>query len=256
MIYYFSGTGNSSFVAETLGRILEEEVVKLPTYITKISGERVVFVCPVYAWGVPPVVLSFIATQSEEWVREASNKEIWAVFVCGDEVGMAPEMLSTTLKKRALMLKGVYSAIAPNNYVLLPGFDVDDKGVEAQKLRDLPRRIEEIASKIRSGRGEIDVVRGSFPRFKTKLVYPLFCKWGIFPSKWEAGEECIGCGKCSSVCATGNIRLVGGKPVWGRDCTSCLACYHVCPNHAVRYGKITSRKGQYFFVKNSKVIIK
>ena len=34
--------------------------------------------------------------------------------------------------------------------------------------------------------------------------------------------------------------------VWGMDCTSCLACYHVCPQHAVQYGKRTKDKGQYF----------
>lgn len=250
MIYYFSGTGNSAFVAESLGRILDEETVRLPAHHAEISGERVIFVCPVYAWGVPPVVMSFIAMQSEEWIREASKKEIWAVFVCGDEVAMAPEMLFSALKRRSLMLKGVFSAIAPNNYVLLPGFDVDDKAIEVGKLRSLPKRIEDIASKIKSGIGQIDVVRGSFPRLKTRLVYPLFCKWGISPSKWEAGEECVGCGKCIHVCPNDNIRLVEGKPAWGRDCTSCLACYHVCPEHAVRYGRITSRKGQYFFAKS------
>jgi len=30
------------------------------------------------------------------------------------------------------------------------------------------------------------------------------------------------------------------------DCTSCLACYHVCPQHAVQYGKKTKGKGHYF----------
>jgi len=40
--------------------------------------------------------------------------------------------------------------------------------------------------------------------------------------------------------------MMGRKPVWGMDCTSCLACYHVCPQHAVQYGKRTKDKGQYF----------
>ena len=31
----------------------------------------------------------------------------------------------------------------------------------------------------------------------------------------------------------------------GNGLTSCLACYHVCPKHAVQYGRRTKRKGQY-----------
>ena len=37
----------------------------------------------------------------------------------------------------------------------------------------------------------------------------------------------------------------GGGLCGGMDCTSCLACYHVCPKHAVQYGRRTKRKGQY-----------
>lgn len=48
------------------------------------------------------------------------------------------------------------------------------------------------------------------------------------------------------ISAVGNIMMMGRKPVWGMDCTSCLACYHVCPQHAVQYGKRTKDKGQYF----------
>ena len=54
------------------------------------------------------------------------------------------------------------------------------------------------------------------------------------------------CKRCEKVCPMLNIVMVGWKPVWGADCTSCLACYHVCPQKAVQYGKATKKKGQYF----------
>ena len=55
---------------------------------------------------------------------------------------------------------------------------------------------------------------------------------------------CIDCGLCEKVCPVGNI-TVTDRPVWGGNCTQCLACYHVCPVHAVEYGKMTGKKGQY-----------
>ena len=50
---------------------------------------------------------------------------------------------------------------------------------------------------------------------------------------------------CERICPVGNVVMIGWRPVWGMDCTSCLACYHVCPKHAVQYGRRTKRKGQY-----------
>lgn len=41
-----------------------------------------------------------------------------------------------------------------------------------------------------------------------------------------------------------NIKVTD-RPVWGDNCTQCLACYHICPVHAVEYGKVTAKKGQY-----------
>ena len=38
---------------------------------------------------------------------------------------------------------------------------------------------------------------------------------------------------------------VTDKPQWGNNCTQCLGCYHICPLHAVQYGKATRAKGQY-----------
>ena len=135
----------------------------------------------------------------------------------------------------------------PNNYVLLPGFDVDKKEIEQKKLKDCEKRILEIVQSISRDERRLDVVRGSIPWLKSKIVFPLFCKWGISPKKWNSNPSCIGCGKCSKICPMVNIVMEEGRPRWGFRCCSCLGCYHVCPVHAVEYGKETKKKGQYLF---------
>ena len=47
----------------------------------------------------------------------------------------------------------------------------------------------------------------------------------------------------------GNIELKEKLPSWKHDgsCTCCLSCYHHCPVHAINYGAITRRRGQYYF---------
>lgn len=250
MVFYFSGTGNSEFVARELGKQLNENVVKITDISpgdVEYTGNSLGFVFPVYSWGVAPLMLSYIGSLSGRFVEAANKHPIWMVCVCGDETALAPEMLKRALEKRGLTLSGGWSVIMPNNYVILPGFDVDSKEVENKKLDDAPMAIGRIAEKISTGNWEENYTRGSLQWLKSKMIYPLFCKWGIFPSKWVSTEECIGCRKCEKVCPMGNIKMRGARPVWGSYCVSCLACYHVCPRHAVQYGSATRHKGQYFF---------
>ena len=252
MIYYFSGTGNSTFVAVTLSNFLNQELRFIPEikqFDEEENGERVIFVFPVYSWGVPPLVLEFIERLGENYWQTIIEKNlpVDCVMTCGDEVAMAPEMIEKVLGKFGVRINSVWSVIMPNNYVLLPGFDVDAKELENKKLKECEGRIMEIAVSLSKNEKRIDVVRGSWPRFKTGLIYPLFKKWGVFPKKWHSTPSCIGCRKCSEICPQLNITMKEKTPEWGLRCCSCLACYHVCPVHAVEYGKETLKKGQYLF---------
>ena len=66
MIFYFSGTGNSAWVARQLAEGQNEELLSIAVEIDKNKeyklreGEKVGFVFPVYAWGPPEIVLRFI----------------------------------------------------------------------------------------------------------------------------------------------------------------------------------------------------
>ena len=42
-----------------------------------------------------------------------------------------------------------------------------------------------------------------------------------------------------------NIKLKDGKPVWGSECTQCMACICKCPVSAIEYGKATIGKARY-----------
>lgn len=258
MIISFSGTGNSQYFATLLGHHLNEMVVPLvsqsPLNI-EFCGDSLGFVFPVYSWGVPPIVNDYIKGLNESFILEARKHPVWVVMVCGDETGNAPDMFRKILRTRELYIKGGWSVQMPNNYVILPGFDVDPRDVEEKKLSKIPGKAEEISSRILKGEWEKDFVYGRWAALKTGLVYPLFKKWGIFPSKWRYTDKCISCGKCSKACPVNNISMSNnsnGKsyPLWGNECISCLACYHVCPNHAIEYGQETLNKGQYFLGTN------
>lgn len=253
MIFYFSGTGNTAYVAEELGRNLGDTVLSIfdrAAVNPKPDGASVGIVTPVYSWGIPPVMKGFIRSLRESgfWdVVKERNMHVWCVLTCGDEVALSAQMMDKLLSDFGIRLHSVWSVIMPNNYVLLPGFDVDPIEVAERKIMEAPGHIGNIVAKIKSGEPAFEVTVGSMPWLKTKLIYPLFKKWGIIRSLWHYTDACVGCGKCESVCSCGNIVLKDSRPTWGKNCMSCLACYHGCPKHAVAYGNFTKNKGQYHF---------
>lgn len=251
MIFYFSGTGNSRYVAQELSKALGESLHFIPQTrpeSVQFEGNHLGFVFPIYSWGIPPLVTEFVSSFNDGFGRhvKASGARIWMVCTCGDEVARAPEMMASALAARYMVMEGAWSVIMPNNYVLLPGFNVDAKSVEIKKLEAAPARVASIAEEIRRGQMKTDVTRGSNSYFKSRVIYPLFKKWGVFPSRWHWTPECVGCEKCASVCPMRNIMMQGDRPRWGHSCVSCLACYHYCPTHAVAYGRATEYKGQYY----------
>lgn len=255
MIYYFSGTGNSRYIARQLARQLGEKTAFIPEqspFAQCDTDKSIGIVCPVYYWGIPPIVLGYLEELPEILIEKIrrDNIPIWVVLTYGDEAGNALGILNKTLAARGLKLSGAWGIQSPNTYVLMPGFDVDSEEVEQEKVGHWESRITEIATKIKNGKWETDVIRGKLAWLKTAVVYPWSCRWGITPGKWHSNEKCIGCGKCSKACPVGNIAMARqdsdqhAKPIWGPVCTSCCGCYHACPNHAVEYGTVTLRKGQ------------
>lgn len=251
MIFYFSGTGNTRHVAESLANLTDDWTCLIPEakeVDIEDADRRIVFCFPVYSWGVPPLVLNFIDSLSDSLVKKIRERQIPVVMVCtcGDEVAEAPEMFRNAWERHGISVRGIWDVIMPNDYVLLPGFNVDDAKTEQKKLDSSAARILAIAGKILAGEWETDVTRGSMPRLKSRVVYPLFKRWGINSKRWAVSHECVSCGRCAEVCPVHNITLVQGRPRWGSDCVSCTACYHHCPTHAIEYGKATVNKGQYF----------
>lgn len=268
MILWFSGTGNSRYVAEILAAELGSPVRPLTpdlrdgTITLPKDNSSVIWVCPVYSWGIPPYVRSIMRTAS------LSNPDAvhHLVLTCGDDCGLAADMWRSDLSQRGWRAGTAFSVTMPNNYVCMKGFNVDPEPTVQAKLAAAPERIREIAGKIASyavSQENVciitdDLVRGRFAWIKTRIIYPWFVRHAMSPRPFRHTDACISCGKCAAICPLHNITMqpVASDasdssvrrrkyPQWHSDCAACLACYHVCPRHAVMYGDKTADKGQY-----------
>lgn len=251
MVLFYSGTGNTEFVARSIGNILDEKVNFIPHTdpgTLEFNGKHIIFCFPVYSWGVPPLVLEFIKRISAVFIKHVHDLNIPVHLVCtaGDEVAMTVEQFRRAIVGRGLDNGGAWSVIMPNDYVMLPGFNVDPDNIALSKIRDAEPRIRQICDHIDKNKFDTDVIVGKWPKLKSKFIYPLFVKYGVQPKRWQVSAKCISCGKCSSVCPVDNVAIVDGRPFWERNCVSCTACYQVCPVKAISYGSFTNGKGQYY----------
>lgn len=251
MIFYFTGTGNSLSVAKALGEALDEPLISIAEQLQQEKeeydfslreGERILFVYPVHSWG-PAIPATRFASRLK--LSGYKGQPVYSVCTCGDDCGYTADRFGKTLAGRGIQLTAAYCVMMPNNYILMPGFDVDNKDLEQKKLAEAPARITAIVEAIRR-QGNVNLYKkGGMPFLKSYLVYPLFVNFATGRNSFRATDACISCGLCAKVCPTKTISMSDGRPVWANTCVQCVACIHRCPVRAIEYGKETLKKGRY-----------
>lgn len=255
MIFYFSGTGNTRWAAETLAQATDERLLFIPKeakgecYYTLAEGERIGFCFPTHGWQPPHIVRAFI---SRLRFSNAEGHYCYALTTCGDSIGRTMEMLNADLQAAGLpAAKSLFTLIMPESYVCLPFMYTDTPEREHEKISEARRQLAVFAQLIVDRReGEVHTVRGLMPWAMSHIVGNYFNKHMVTDRKFRVdADRCVHCARCSQVCPTGDLYMNDGLPDWwGKgDCTCCLACYHHCPQHAINYGSITRKRGQYYF---------
>ena len=132
MILYFSGTGNSKFVAQRIADALGDEIVNLNDRIKSSdtspveTGERLIVVTPTYAWRIPRVVRDWLLKTELRGAKQA-----WFVMTCGSEIGNAAKFNRKLCQAKGLAYRGTAQIIMPENYIAMFNAPQAD---EARKL--------------------------------------------------------------------------------------------------------------------------
>ena len=113
MVLYFTGTGNSRYLARRIAEGLEMPLYDLNACIKAgntapvQTGRDVVLVTPTYAWRIPRVV--------SEWLGKTAltgAERIWFVMDCGSEIGNAAGYNRQLAAQKQLQ----YMGTAPRTY--------------------------------------------------------------------------------------------------------------------------------------------
>lgn len=251
MILWYSGCGNSRFVADTLSKELgDDNMVFIPDAARQKAAlefgpdDVLGIVFPVYSWSVPKLVSEFLRTVS----IKGKPAYIFAACTCGDQTGLTYEHLCKDLRKQGLQLDAFFSFQMPETYINLPGFNLDTPENAKRKIDGTKESLSEVIGLIKQRtQGNYDKLRGSKTFLKSNILKPLFYGLLITDRKFNVSDDCIGCGICAKNCPLQNITIENDRPKWNGHCTNCMSCYHRCPKNAINFGSATQGKGQYHF---------
>ena len=254
MILYFSGTGNSKYVADYLGDKLQDEVVSLNEMLRNERGLGVesekpyVWVAPIYAWQFPKQVNDLFRK-----INFTGNKKVYFVATMGGDSGNCYKTCETLAKDRDMIYGGFAEVMMPDNY--FEAFKIEDPQKMVNIVKGAHPLLNEIAETIKNGH-TLNIRKKDPTAFlKSGIVNYAFNKFFIPNTKFTINSNCTGCGKCVKVCPACNITLNNGRPEFGSECMSCYGCINKCPVKAINLGKKTENKSRYVCIEYGKETI-
>lgn len=244
MIFYFSATGNSKYVAARLADATKDKIVSITECLKNglhefvlEENENIGFVTPTYFWGLPSVVTDFLQRMK---IKKTGAPYVYHVLTFGTTAGQAHRMMEKYLQNKALSLDGKFIVRMTDTWT--PIFDLSDKGKNQTILTEAEKQIDTVAGYVSAH------TKGDFNNRKIPLagVYYWTYRHGRRTKKFTVDNTCIGCGLCERQCPVSAIKLQNKKPVWVKEqCALCLGCLHRCPKFSIQYGKNTKNHGQY-----------
>lgn len=249
MLFYFSGAGNSLYIARKIAEHCNESLLSVAnclkegkTEFNLKSDEKVGFVFPVYFWGLPSIIVDFF---NKVDFKGYNGNYFYVVFTCGGSVGISDRKVSKILSKKNIKLSAAFSVLMPETYNII--FDFMNEPSEIPQIIDKADvSLKSILEKIDECESDKDLlIRGVMPHLLSFIAYPIY-KYGRNTRKFYAGNSCVSCCLCAEICPLNIISMDNGKPKWSSGkCVQCLACLHHCPQKAIEYGKRTIGRRRY-----------
>lgn len=223
-IFYFTSTGNSLYVAKSIGG----EIYSIPKLMKEgryeFEDEKIGIVFPTYYGTVPRIVEEFLSK------AKFTSSYIFAVPTYGAiSRTVIPDLIQIG-KRNQIQFSYINDILMVDNYLL--AFDIAEE-IKKEPKKNIEENLTKILNDIKNGRVYIKKY-GAVMRFIGLTInkfypYPEGIK---FEKNFSVESHCNGCGICGKVCPVDNIEI-DKKPSFKGNCQQCLACANHCPQKAI-----------------------
>lgn len=247
VIFYFSGTGNTWWAAQTLAAELQAKGIETSSrsieQLARGEAGRLIaendaagIAYPIYGSDLPELMKDFIGSLPPERGKKAfvfCTQWMWS----GDGARVGAQLL----QDKGFQVNWAEHFSMPNNIsVTVTSFlpYTNDPAKLARKLAKTAVGIRRFAGQVAGGRPFLRGfnlaarLAGDLQRIPFRRVFPRL--------RDDIGTDlsrCNGCGICAHLCPADNLILEasGIKPLGG--CILCMRCYSFCPQMAITYMK-------------------
>lgn len=238
-IVFFSGTGNTKFVAKQFKKNLEQQGHKATLIdisenkVFKDEYEAYIFGGPLHAGVIPDVLENFIMSN----IKDGKRRKTMVFSTQSSSKDKGTDYLAYFLEKMNFDVIREEIITMPNNYYVVMFKKAKKADVEKLK-KDCMKNTKTVIKLFLKNEEKRNEASDSKVAFRMWV----YNKFKNFSKKWARKKlsvdmnKCIKCKKCETGCITQNIK-VGNEVVFGDKCISCKKCLHLCPTNAFLYKK-------------------
>lgn len=236
LVFYFTATGNSLFIA----RQLSDNLVSIPQELKKgdlsYTADEIGFVFPDYAASAPMIVREFLSK------AKFNAPYMFSVITYGNAHVNVSEWWNNFAAEKGVKFNYIKPILMVDNY--LPVFDMNEQ-------MTLDKHLDENLAAIINDLSE-----------KKNYIQP--SEMGFFSQQMLEGmqnehfshtaqdlikiddNKCIQCMTCAKVCPHNNFSISGGKlTASASKCEYCLACIQNCPQKALSLERERNKDARY-----------
>lgn len=231
-LLYFSGTGNTRWLAETLHVKLSDADAEVHVFDLEKDIDfdhhdfnTLIVAHPVYGATVPRLVIEKI----DDLIPGNRKLTIIATYGFVNALGYYAEKNMLGRKIEA------YYNVKMFNDICTPGFRSPVKPLKKRlKSRErIENKIGRLAEYISAGKKRIE---GIGPHLLVGIRIRKAVREGLHTYYQTLGvdtDRCTHCGLCIRECPTHSIIEKDGSYIFEARCTACTRCYNLCPEHAI-----------------------
>jgi len=236
MIFYYTATGNSLFVARQLDKDIFSIPQELKKEVLEYKDEAIGIVSPIYAGELPQTVRRFIEKATFH------TNYFYMILTYGKDDSVAGIWSETFCKQNDIHVDFIQTIKMVDNY--LPSFDMEEEIIINQKINE---QLKQVIINVKDRKKDIPL-----PTQEGRKLYEIVSKRFQEQPELNNGEmivmskSCEGCSICQQVCPIGNIIIENGRAKrLSKTCDFCLACVHSCPFQAIGLKKEKNPSARY-----------